>query len=244
MRTALTIAGSDSGGGAGIQADLRTFAAHDVFGTCAITAITVQNTREIRRVYPLPPPLVVEQMDAVASDLTIDAVKIGMLVDRRTVVAVADALRRMRLPNVVLDPVFQSTSGAVLLDRDGISALKSELLPLVEVVTPNTFEAEALTGLPVRTLDDAMAAAELLRREGARCVVVTGGHLEGPATDVFASEGESRLLTASRIDTVQTHGTGCTFSSAIAARLAHGDRPIDAARTAKDYVRRAILERL
>jgi hydroxymethylpyrimidine/phosphomethylpyrimidine kinase len=240
MHTALTIAGSDSGGGAGIQADLKTFAAHGVFGTSAITAVTAQNSLGIALAVALAPELVVAQIDAVVSDFGADAVKIGMLSTADIVVAVADALVRHQLTNIVLDPVMVATSGESLLDASATGLLRSRLLPLAAVVTPNTAEAAALTGLPVRTVADLRAAAARLIEYGARAAVVTGGHLDGPAIDVFY-DGQTFLeLTADRIDSRHTHGTGCTFSAAIAARLALGDDLVTATQSAKRYVTYAI----
>jgi hydroxymethylpyrimidine/phosphomethylpyrimidine kinase len=242
MRTALTIAGSDSGGGAGIQADLKTFAAHGVFGTSAITAITAQNTLGVTAVAPVAPALVAAQIDAVASDIGADATKIGMLASADIVRVVAAALRRHGLRRVVLDTVMVAKSGARLLDPDAVTALAAELLPLADVVTPNVPEAEALTGLAIRSVGDLHAAAARLVSMGARAAVVKGGHLDGPAVDVLYDGASSVELRADRIAGRHTHGTGCTFSAAIAARLARGDSLEGAVRGAKDYVTRAIAQ--
>jgi hydroxymethylpyrimidine/phosphomethylpyrimidine kinase len=245
MRTALTIAGSDPSGGAGIQADLKTFAAHGVFGTSAITAITVQNTHGVTRVEPVDPDLVAAQIDAVVSDIGADAVKIGMLANAAIVDVVISAITRHRLVNVVIDPVLVSTSGAPLLDDAGVAALRDRLLPLAMVVTPNVAEAEALTGITIRSLADARQAAARLVAMGARAAIVTGGHLdEGGAesVDVLFDGHEFTQLRAPRVPGAHTHGTGCTFSSAIAAGLARGDTLADAARAAKAYVTRAIQQ--
>ena len=242
MRTALTIAGSDSSGGAGIQADLKTFAAHGVFGLSAITAITAQNTLGVLRAEAIAPALVAAQIDAVAADLPIHATKIGMLANAAIIESVAAAIDRHRLPHVVLDPVMIAKSGAALLDPDAVHALRTRLLPLAAVVTPNAPEAAALTGHPVTSLDDLRRAAAVLVERGARAAFVKGGHLGGPAVDVFWDGATLTELTADRIDSRHTHGTGCTLSSAIAAHLALGEDLVSAVRAAKAYVTRAIAE--
>jgi len=242
MRTALTIAGSDSGGGAGIQADLKTFAAHGVFGTSAITAITAQNTRGVTMVEPASPAIVSAQIDAVAIDLTPAATKIGMLATAAIATAVADAIVRHGLVNVVLDPVMISKSRASLLDNDAIAVLRGRLLGLAVVVTPNIPEAEALTGRTVSSLAEMREAAVALIEMGAKNAVIKGGHLQGPATDLLFDGRDFIELNADRIDSRHTHGTGCTFSSAIAARLALGDELEPAVRAAKAYVTRAIAQ--
>ena len=240
MRTALTIAGSDSGGGAGIQADLRTFQAHGVFGLSAITAITAQNTLGVHAVQALDPGIVAAQIDAVAADFTISAVKIGMLANAEIVRAVASAIDRHRLQPVVLDPVVIAKGGDALLAADAVNALRDELIPRATVITPNLAEAEALTGRRVASISDMRLAAADLLRAGARAVVIKGGHLDGPAIDLFVDANFSEELSAPRLATAHTHGTGCTFASAIAARLALGDDLPSAVRAAKAYVHRAI----
>jgi len=242
MRTALTIAGSDSSGGAGIQADLKTFAAHGVFGMSAITAVTAQNTLGVRGVVALPPDFVASQIDAVAEDIPPHATKIGMLANAGIVDAVAAALGRHRLPNVVLDTVMIAKSRARLLDEDAVAALRDRLLPLARVVTPNVPEAEALTGLTLASVADLRRAAIRLVDMGAQAAFVKGGHLDGPAIDVLCDGAQVIELAADRIDTRHTHGTGCTLSSAIAARLALGDDLASACRAAKAYVTRAIAQ--
>jgi hydroxymethylpyrimidine/phosphomethylpyrimidine kinase len=243
--TALTIAGSDSGGGAGIQADLKTFASHGVYGICAVTAVTAQNTVAVTMVEAMTPAMVTAQIDAVVTDFRPRATKIGMLANAAIVEAVAEALLRHRLPNVVLDTVMIAKSQARLLDDDAIAAIVRRLLPLATVVTPNVPEAETLTGLRISTVADLHRAAERLAEMGARGVLAKGGHLktsEGLAIDVLWNEGKALELTAERIASRHTHGTGCTLSAAIAARLALGDTLEDAARRAKAYVTRAIAE--
>jgi hydroxymethylpyrimidine/phosphomethylpyrimidine kinase len=240
-RTALTIAGSDSGGGAGIQADLKTFAAHDVYGTSAITAITAQNTVTVSEVLPLPPAMVVAQIDAVMSDFTVHAVKIGMLATAAIARAVAEATERHRLPHLVLDTVMIAKGGARLVDDDAVAVLRAPLMGLAEVVTANAPEASTLTGLPVTTLAEAHRAAERLVAMGARAAIVKGGHLPGDAAvDVLFDGRTATELREARIDTPDTHGTGCTFAAALAARLALGDSLHDAAAGAKRYVTDAV----
>ena len=240
MKVVLTVAGSDSGGGAGIQADLRTFAAHGVHGTSAITAVTAQNSVAVLDWVALDPRMVVAQMEAVASDMPVAAAKAGMLATAAIVSAVAAALERLRLPLVVVDPVMVAKSGDRLLDRDAETAYRERLLPLATVVTPNLPEAESLLGRPVRTLAEMREAARALRAMGPRAVVVKGGHLEGDAVDVFWDGERMEDLSAPRIATKNTHGTGCTYSAAIAARLALGDSLLDAVRGAKAYLTEAI----
>ena len=189
VRSALTIAGSDSSGGAGIQADLKTFAALGVYGLSAITAITAQNSEGVRDIAPVAPELVAAQVQAVADDFAIDATKIGMLATVSIVESVAEILARLALKHVVLDPVLTSTSGRQLLETHGVDVLRARLLPLVAVVTPNVAEAEVLTGLSVRSLTDMHRAAERLAELGARAVVITGGHLDGPPIDVVWESG-------------------------------------------------------
>jgi hydroxymethylpyrimidine/phosphomethylpyrimidine kinase len=242
MRTALTIAGSDSGGGAGIQADLKTFAAHGVYGLSAITAITAQNTINVQGTWAVPAEMVTAQIEAVVTDFGADATKIGMLANEPIVAAVVAALRRAALDNVVLDTVIAATHGAPLLDAPGLDLLARELVPLARVVTANVMEAGVLTGIEVRSVADARRAAAALVRMGARAAIVKGGHLDGPPTDVLDTGSDTIELTAERLVTPHTHGTGCTFASALAARLALGDALPDAARAAKTYVTRAIAE--
>ena len=242
MRTALTIAGSDSSGGAGIQADLKTFAAHGLYGMSAITAVTAQNTTGVTGVIALPPAFVADQIDAVVTDIPPNATKIGMLANAGIIESVADALARHRLPHIVLDTVMLAKSRARLLDESAVSALRTRLLPLADVVTPNVPEAEALTGLTITTAADLDEAARRIVSLGARAALVKGGHLPGPAIDVLWDGRQITRFEAVRIDTKHTHGTGCTLSSAIAAQLALGQDLPSACRLAKDYVTRAIAE--
>jgi hydroxymethylpyrimidine/phosphomethylpyrimidine kinase len=241
MRTALTSAGSDSGGGAGIQADLKTFAAHGVFGLSAITAITAQNTRAVLDMLAMPPALVGAQIDAVAGDIDINAVKVGMLGNAAIVEAVVEALTRWRLPHVVVDPVMVSKSGHCLLSPDAVLRVRERLLGLADVVTPNRPEAEALTGLTLRIADDTRDAARRLHDAGARAVVVKGGHFDGETVVNVLYDGHTFFeFNTTRIHTRHTHGTGCTFASAIAARLALGSPLVEAVDAATRYVAGAI----
>jgi hydroxymethylpyrimidine/phosphomethylpyrimidine kinase len=239
-RTALTIAGSDSGGGAGIQADIKTFAALGVYGMSAITAITAQNTLTVTGVLALPAEMVVAQIDAVVADLPVHAVKIGMLATAEIAIAVGETLERHQLPHVVLDTVMVAKGGAKLVDARAVTAIRERLFPLAEVVTANGPEATALTDLPVASVADARRAAERLVGLGARAAIVKGGHLDGPAIDVLYDGRTAMEFCADRVDTAHTHGTGCTFASAIAARLALGDALVDATERAKHYVTEAI----
>jgi hydroxymethylpyrimidine kinase/phosphomethylpyrimidine kinase len=245
MPTALTIAGSDSGGGAGIQADLKTFAALEVYGTTAITAITAQNTERVTDVLPLPPRIVTAQIDAVASDIHIDAVKVGMLATADIIEAVADALGRWRLPHVVLDPVMVAKSGDRLLAENAITTLRERLLPLAGVVTPNRLEAEVLAGRPVATLEDAREAARAIAGVTSAAVIVKGGHFPGPRLLNLVFDGTDFVeFVTPRVDARHTHGTGCTFASAVAAHLAHGRSLLDAVDRATQYVAGAVARGL
>jgi hydroxymethylpyrimidine/phosphomethylpyrimidine kinase len=240
--TALTIAGSDSGGGAGIQADLKTFAALGVYGTSALTAITAQNTVGVTAVHEIPAGVIAAQIEAVISDIGADAVKTGMLSSSAIVEVVARELRRHGVERLVVDPVMIAKSGDPLLKQEAVEALRTRLVPLAAVVTPNIPEAEVLTGMTITSQEDMRRAAEQILGMGARGVVVKGGHLEGPATDLFYDGSDFHEFTAPRIDTVNTHGTGCTFASAIAAGLAQGLPVIDAVAQAKEYVTEAIRQ--
>jgi hydroxymethylpyrimidine/phosphomethylpyrimidine kinase len=246
MRTALTIAGSDPSGGAGIQADLKTFAAFGLYGASAVTAITVQSTRGVDEVAPLSADLVTAQIEAIAGDLAIAATKIGMLATAAIVEAVAAAIEELDLPLVVVDPVLVSSSGSRLLDDDGVAALRAGLVPLARVVTPNVPEAEALSGIRIATSADRRAAARRIQDMGAAAVIITGGHLDAApphASTVvdLVLDGDTFLeLAVPRVVSAHTHGTGCTFASAVAARLALGDALGDAAARAQRYVAGAI----
>ena len=238
--TAMTIAGSDSGGGAGIQADLKTFSALGVFGTSTLTAITAQNTVGVTAVHEIPTDVIAAQIDAVITDIGADAVKTGMLSSPAIVATVADAVRRHGIANLVVDPVMVAKSGDRLLRAEAIATICDELIPLAKVVTPNIPEAEDLTGQTIGSDDDARRAAEAIINMGAKSVVIKGGHREGPPTDILYDGEEFAEFTAERIPSTSTHGTGCTFASAVAAGLAHGLETPAAVRQAKDYVTAAI----
>jgi hydroxymethylpyrimidine/phosphomethylpyrimidine kinase len=242
LPVALSIAGSDSGGGAGIQADLKSFQAFGVFGTTAVTAITVQNTLGVRAVHPVPVEIVRGQMEAVAADLRPAAFKTGMLATAELVRAVAESIGELGLQSYVLDPVMVATSGDRLLAPEAEGALRSLLLPLARLVTPNLDEAEILVGFPVRTPQQMRDAARALVDLGAGAALVKGGHLAGgELVDVLLDGGEWHEWRRAKVETTSTHGTGCTLSAAAVAGLAHG-RPLPAAvADALDYVHRAIL---
>ena len=238
---ALTIAGSDSGGGAGIQADLKTFQAFGVFGTSALTAITAQNTLGVSAVHPIPVDVVRAQIDAVADDLPPAAIKSGMLATTALVMTVADAVRDHGLPQYVLDPVMVATSGDRLLDQDAEAAVAQELLPLSTLVTPNLHEARILAGMEIVSLDDMRAAARRLVEMGAGAALVKGGHLAGEEAVDLLWDGESESTwRRPRVATRHTHGTGCTLSAAAAAALARGEPLKRAVELAVTYVARAI----
>jgi hydroxymethylpyrimidine/phosphomethylpyrimidine kinase len=237
MHTALTIAGSDSGGGAGIQADLKTFAAHGLFGTSAITAVTAQNTLGVTAWQAMPADLVTAQIEAVAADFDLRAVKIGMLANAAIVEAVAAAIEALDLPEVVVDPVMVAKGGDRLLEEDAIDAMRRELLPRTRVLTPNVPEAEALAGMAIGSVDDMRSAARRILTFGPAVVLVKGGHLEGrDAVDVAVTPADTFELRRQRLTTTSTHGTGCTLSSAIAANLALGLELREALERAREYL--------
>lgn len=237
---ALTIAGSDSGAGAGIQADLKTFAAFGVYGTSVITAITAQNTVGVTKILELAPDLVAAQIDAVIQDIGTHALKTGMLANSAIIEVVANKIREHRLQNLVVDPVMVAKSGDLLLRRDAIEALRSRLIPLAMVATPNLPEAEQLTGIQGTGMREIKEAARQIVAMGAGSVVIKGGHRRGPATDLFYDGKQFREISAARIRTPHTHGTGCTFSAAIAASLAKGEELEKAVLQAKRYITEAI----
>ena len=240
MAKALTVAGSDSGGGAGIQADLKSFAALGVYGASVITAITAQNTKGVTAVYDVPPDMVSMQFDAVMEDIGADAVKTGMLSTSAIIQVVGDRIREYEVVNLVVDPVMVAKSGDPLLQPEAVATLRDVLLPLALVATPNLPEAEALLGRPVESDRDIRQAAESIHRLGTKFVVIKGGHRQGDANDVFYDGSQFEEFPAPRIPTENTHGTGCTFASAIAAGLAKGRSPRDAVADAKEYVTGAI----
>ena len=241
MRIALTIAGSDSGGGAGIQADLKTFHRFGVFGSSVITAITAQNTLGVTDWMAVPTLLITEQLDAVASDLRPAAIKTGMLADADVVRVVREGIVKHRLSPYVLDPVMVATSGDPLLTPDAVQAIVSELLPLADLVTPNLDETRILSGIEVANVRDMERAAALLVERGAKAALIKGGHLSGPeAIDVLNTGDQLHIFRRRRIDTRHTHGTGCTLSAAIAAHLALGESLYHAVERSLSFVHRAI----
>ena len=241
MRRALTIAGSDSGGGAGIQADLKTFAAHRVYGTSAITAVTAQNTLGVTMWQAMPADLVTAQIEAIAGDIGTDAVKVGMLGNAAIVEAVAAAIADLDLPLVVVDPVMIAKGGDRLLEEEAVDALRAELLPRAHIVTPNVPEAEVLAGMSIASIEDMRAAGRRILKLGPRVVLVKGGHLAGAeSVDVACSAHDSFEIRMPRIESRNTHGTGCTLSSAIAANLALGMNDGDAITQAREYLDGAI----
>ncbi len=241
MKRALSIAGSDSGGGAGIQADLKTFGALGVFGMSAITAVTAQNTMGVLRIQEIDPDVVAAQIDAVALDIGIDAAKTGMLASTKIIEAVAAALERHRVPNLVVDPVMVSKSGARLLKEDAIDTLKARLLPLAEIVTPNIPEAEVLSGHKISDIEAMRDAAKRILDLGPKRIVIKGGHAEGPnVVDLYFDGERFEEFKAERVVTRNTHGTGCTYSAAIVAYLAHGLPPLDAVARAKEFLTAAL----
>jgi hydroxymethylpyrimidine/phosphomethylpyrimidine kinase len=236
----MTIAGSDSGGGAGVQADLKTFAALGVYGASTLTAITAQNTVAVTAVHDIPTDVITAQIDAVLTDIGADTVKTGMLSSSDIIECVCEALEVHGVQRLVVDPVMIAKSGDALLREDAIGSLRTRLLPLAMVVTPNIPEAEVLTETTIVSDADVRRAAEAIVGMGARSVVVKGGHREGPATDLFYDGKEFKEFTAPRFNTVNTHGTGCTFASAVAAGLARGMVVTNAVALAKDYVTEGI----
>jgi hydroxymethylpyrimidine/phosphomethylpyrimidine kinase len=241
LRVALTIAGSDSGAGAGIQADLKTFAALGVYGVTVLTAVTAQNTVGVRAVQEIEPDIVAAQLDAVAEDFPIVALKTGMLSSVSIIAAVAAGIRRHRLSQLVVDPVMVAKSGDRLLHEDAVSALRTLLLPLAELVTPNLPEAEVLAGRPIHSVADRVEAARAIIKLGARAVVVKGGHAQDdPVVDLLVEGNAVYEFRAPRIRTTSTHGTGCTFSAAITAGLAQGLELRAAVAQAKTYVSLAL----
>jgi hydroxymethylpyrimidine/phosphomethylpyrimidine kinase len=243
MIRALTIAGSDSGGGAGIQADLKAFAAHGVYGTSAITALTAQNTRGVAGLHIVPAEFVTLQIETVVSDIGCDAVKTGMLANEAIVEAVAAAVESLELPNLVVDPVMVAKGGDRLLSETAVHAVRTVLLRLARVITPNIPEAEVLAGMTIDSPDAMREAGARLLKLGPQAVIVKGGHLAGPeAIDLLVTPHGDVRLSAPRLDVRHTHGTGCTFAAALAARLARGEDVEEAARAAKDYVTGAMRQ--
>ncbi len=246
MKKALTIAGSDSGGGAGIQADLKTFQELEVFGMSAITAVTAQNTLGVHGVYPMSAEAVVKQIQAVGTDIGVDALKTGMLFNAEIIEAVSEQLKIFKWENVVVDPVMIAKGGASLLLNEAISALKTYLLPLAKVITPNIPEAEVLTGMTIHSLEEKKDAAKRLQELGVNNIVIKGGHdeNESESVDLLFDGKEFYTFSNKRINTKNTHGTGCTFSAALTAELANGKDVYEAIMTAKAFIQAAIEDDL
>ena len=236
MKTALSIAGSDSSGGAGIQADIKTMTMNGVFAMTAVTALTAQNTTGVTGILEVDPPFLAQQLDAVFSDIRPDAVKIGMVASSALIRVIAERLRHYQAMNIVVDPVMVSTSGARLLQEDAVSELTASLLPLAAVATPNIPEAEILSGMDIKSAADMERAAEKINRDFGCPVLLKGGHDLNDANDLLFCGGRSQWFPGRRIDNPNTHGTGCTLSSAIAANLAKGFDLAEAVQRAKDYV--------
>lgn len=242
---ALTIAGSDSGGGAGIQADLKTFQMLGVYGMSAITAITAQNTLGVHGIYDIPPEGIGQQIDAVVTDIGVDAAKTGMLSQPEVIELVAAKIKQHSIRHLVVDPVMVAKGGAALLAESARHALRTVLIPLSTLVTPNIPEAEVIAGMTISSLEDMKTAARRIVEElGARAAIVKGGHMSGEPTDVMYDGIEFRLFTAARYETRHTHGTGCTFSAAITAELAKGRTLSEAVETAKAFITEAIRDEL
>ena len=245
MKQVLTIAGSDSGGGAGVQADIKSIHANGGYAMTVITSVTAQNSLEITRACDLPIDLIEAQLDAIFSDFQVSAVKTGMLSSSTIVRTVARKLREVEAQNVVIDPVMISKSKFFLLKADAIDDLKANLIPLATLITPNLHEAELLAECKIETLEEAKGAAEIIRNFGCGAVLVKGGHLAGDrSTDVLCDSGQFTLFDEARIETKNTHGTGCTYSAAIATRLAQGFNMVEAVGAAKKYITNAIREGL
>jgi len=243
MRTALTIAGSDPSGGAGIQGDLKTFTRHGVYGMAAITALTVQNTQGVRGVHDVPPAFVAAQLDAIFDDLPVHAAKTGMVSATPIIDAIADVLTRRGAPPLVVDPVMVSTSGDSLVDDEAVQAMVAKLFPLAALVTPNLPEAERLCGFEIETQADMERAGQAMVARGARAVLVKGGHLAGDEiVDLLYFRGSFHEFRGRRIDTVHTHGTGCALAASIAARLALEDSMPEAVERSREFVRRGLEE--
>jgi hydroxymethylpyrimidine/phosphomethylpyrimidine kinase len=245
MKQVLTIAGSDSGGGAGIQADLKAFAANGVYGMSAITAITAQNTEEVTDVFELPVPIIEAQIDAIFDDFDVAAVKTGMLSSPEIVTSVAKMLRPQKVVNLIVDPVMISKTGSSLLKTEAIEALKRDLVPLALVITPNIPEAAHLSGVPIKTLADARQAAKVIHKLGCKYVLIKGGHLLAErGTDLLYDGRFFNVFKGEYIETPHTHGTGCTYASAIAAQLAKGKALPEAVQSAKTYITETIRHSL
>jgi len=240
MKKALSIAGSDCSGGAGIQADIKTFSAHGVFGMTVITSVVAENTFRVTDYQDIRPDIIKKQIDDVFEDIVPDAVKIGMLSCRETMLAAADKLKEWKPLNVVIDPVMYAKNGCALMEMASIDTLISEVLPLADVLTPNIPEAEKISGMTIKTSDDMKEAAKKILSMGCRAIVIKGGHKEGDASDILFDGKDFYEFSAKRVETKHTHGTGCTFSSAIAANLSLGFSINESVERAKKYINTAI----
>ena len=236
----LTVAGSDSGGGAGIQADLKTITILGGFGTSVVTALTAQNTLGVHGIFDVPPAFVADQFDAVATDIGIDAAKTGMLATSDVIRTVAAKVRQYGIEKLVVDPVMVAKGGTALIRDEAKLTLIKELVPLAQILTPNIPEAETLAGMPITSLDDMKEAARIIGRLGARNVVIKGGHLAGDAADLLYDGSGFRLFSTPRIATADTHGTGCTYSAALATCLGRGMKVLEAVAEAKRYITEAV----
>lgn len=243
---AMTIAGSDSGGGAGVQADLKTFAFHRVHGTCAITCVTAQNTMGVNRVDAMPADSVAAQIDAVIVDMQVVAIKTGMLLNQEIIKTVAKKMAALGFRNLVVDPVMVSRSGAQLLDADAVDAMRYLMLPLAAIATPNRYEAQILSSMAIETLADMQTAAQIIQKQGCRAVLVKGGGMSGElrGVDVWFDGENLETIATEIVATHNTHGTGCTLSAAIAANLALGQDPLSAVKAAKNYLTDALKHAL
>lgn len=244
MKTALTIAGSDSSGGAGVQADIKTMTANGVYAMSAITALTAQNTTGVQGIYEVSPEFLAQQLDSVFTDIHPDAVKLGMVSSTGLIEVIAQRLRAYHAENVVVDPVMVATSGSKLISDDAIGALKEHLLPLATVLTPNIPEAEVLSGMSIRTPDDMVSAACAISEQYHCAVLCKGGHQLNDANDLLWRDGTSKWFNGKRIDNPNTHGTGCTLSSAIASNLAKGYNLDTSVQKAKNYISGALAAML
>lgn len=240
MKTALTIAGSDCSGGAGIQGDLKTFAAHGVYGMSIITAVTAQNTTKVSHIQGLEPITISRQIEAIFDDIEVDSIKMGMLFNKRIITAITETFKKYDLPKIVLDPVMISTTGRILLKGDAIESIVKDLFPLCNLITPNILEAEKLTDTNINDTVDMEKACRKLYELGPRNILVKGGHLSDRACDVLYDGNEFTYFDHRRIDNPNTHGTGCALSSAIAANYSKGFDTINAVKSAKDYITKAI----
>ena len=241
IKTVLSIAGSDCSGGAGIQADLKTFSAHRVFGMTAVTSVVAENTVRVIEYQDIHPNIIISQIDAIFEDIPPDAIKIGMLSCNDTMLAVSESLKKWNSKNVVIDPVMYAKNGAALMEPASIGTLIKEILPLADILTPNIPEAQEITGISITGLNDMRDAAKAICNMGCKAVVVKGGHMEGDAIDLLFDGKEFCEFTEKRVDTKHTHGTGCTFSAAIASNIAMGLSFKDAVSKAKEYIHAAIV---